>query len=249
LVDFNRSGVPLLEIVSEPDMRSVAEAGAYLRTLRSILQYLEICDGNMEEGSFRCDANVSVRPVGATELGTKVEIKNMNSFRAVFRALSYEAERQVAAVERGDRIAQETRGWDDNRGVTVPQRSKEHANDYRYFPEPDLPPLVLDSAWVDSVRAQLPELPEQRRDRFVAQYALSPYDAALLTTNRATADYYEAAARLFPQPKTVANWLTGELFRLLNANNQDIAASKVTPPLLAELLKLVETGAISGRAA
>lgn len=249
LVDVNRSGVPLIEIVSNPDLHTAEQARQYLMALREIVQYLGVCTGNMEEGTFRCDANVSVRPAGAKDLGTKVEIKNMNSFRAVFRALSYEAERQIAAIEKGEKIIQETRGWDEDRGVTLSQRSKEQAHDYRYFPEPDLPPLSLTPAWVETVRSQLPELPRQRRARFAEQYALSPYDADLLTVTRPTADYFEEAVRLFPQPKTVANWMTGELFRLLNAGNQEITAAKVTPAALAGLLELIENGTLSGRAA
>src|SRR5216117_4453518 len=184
LVDFNRSGVPLLEIVSEPDMRNVAEAGAYLRTLRSILQYLEICEGNMDEGSFRCDANVSVRRAGTTALGTKVEIKNMNSFRAVEKAIAYEIERQSDALARGERLVQETRLWDAEREETRSMRSKEYAHDYRYFPEPDLLPLVVERGWVDEIRATLPELPGPRRERFVREHQLSPYDADVLTQRK-----------------------------------------------------------------
>ncbi len=249
LVDVNRSGVPLIEIVGEPDLHSAEQARQYLMQLRAILQYLGASTGNMEEGSFRCDANVSVRPVGTRELGTKVEVKNMNSFRSVYRALAYEAERQIAAVEAGERIVQETRGWDENRGVTVSQRTKEYAHDYRYFPEPDLPPLSLTPAWVAALRAQLPELPRQRAERFVTHYGLSPYDAELLTVTRPTADFFEQTVALFPQPKIVANWLTGELFRLLNASNLAIEASRVTPDALADLLRLVESGVVSGRAA
>ena len=249
LVDMNRSGVPLIEIVSEPDLRDAEQSRQYLIGLRSILQYLGASTGNMEEGSFRCDANLSVRPVGATELGTKVEVKNMNSFRAVYRALAFEAERQVAVIERGERIRQETRGWDENRGITVGQRSKEFAEDYRYFPEPDLPPLSLQASWVAEIRARLPELPAQRRERFIAQYELSPYDATQLTVSRSTADYYEQAVGGLAKPKVVANWLTGELFRLLNQTGQTIEQTRLTPPLLVELLGLIEAGAVSSRAA
>jgi aspartyl-tRNA(Asn)/glutamyl-tRNA(Gln) amidotransferase subunit B len=249
LVDMNRSGVPLIEIVSEPDLRDAEQSRQYLIGLRSILQYLGASTGNMEEGSFRCDANLSVRPVGATELGTKVEVKNMNSFRAVYRALAFEAERQVAVIERGERIRQETRGWDENRGITVGQRSKEFAEDYRYFPEPDLPPLSLQASWVAEIRARLPELPAQRRERFIAQYELSPYDATQLTVSRSTADYYEQAVGGLAKPKVVANWLTGELFRLLNQTGQTIEQTRLTPPLLVELLGLIEAGAVSNRAA
>src|SRR5262249_7071351 len=192
LVDFNRGGVPLLEIVSEPDLRSAAEAGAYLRSLRSILQYLEICDGNMEEGSFRCDANVSVRPAGSSKLGTKVEIKNMNSFRAVEKALAYEIARQTEAVAAGDKLVQETRLWDPDREETRSMRSKEHAHDYRYFPEPDLLPLVVEPAWVSDIQKSLPELPSVRRARFELNYGLPAYDADVLTQRKDVPDYLEA---------------------------------------------------------
>lgn len=249
LIDVNRAGVPLIEIVSEPEIHSAEQARQYLMALREILQYLGVSTGNMEEGAFRCDANVSVRPVGSTELGTKVEVKNMNSFRAVFRALEYETERQITALARGEPIIQETRGWNEDRGITVSQRSKEYAHDYRYFPEPDLPPLSLTPEWTAAIRATMPELPAARRARFVEQYALSPYDAELLTTSRATADYFEEAVRRFDRPKQVANWLTGELFRLLNAHGVEISQSKVTPAGLAELLGLIESGLISNRAA
>jgi aspartyl-tRNA(Asn)/glutamyl-tRNA(Gln) amidotransferase subunit B len=249
LVDMNRSGVPLIEIVSDPDIQSAEQARQYLMSLRSIVRYLGASSGNMEEGTFRCDANVSIRPLGSTELGTKVEIKNMNSFRAVYRALTFEAERQAGLADRGERIIQETRGWDENRGITVSQRTKEQAHDYRYFPEPDLPPLSLNAVWVAGVRKSLPELPRQRRERFVAALGLSPYDADLLTADRATAEYFEETIRLIANPKQVANWLTGELFRLLNADARPIDAAPVKPPQLAELLRLIENGVISNRAA
>jgi aspartyl-tRNA(Asn)/glutamyl-tRNA(Gln) amidotransferase subunit B len=249
LVDMNRSGVPLIEIVSDPEIHSAEQARQYLIALRSIVRYLGASSANMEEGTFRCDANISIRPKGHTELGTKVEIKNMNSFRAVFRALSYEAERQMAAAERGDRIIQETRGWDENRGITVSQRTKEYAHDYRYFPEPDLPPLSLSETWVADLRAGLPELPVERRERFSASLGLSTYDADLLTADRATADFFEEALRLYPQPKVVANWLTGELFRLLNADNRSIEQAPITAGQLADLLRLIESGIVSNRAA
>jgi aspartyl-tRNA(Asn)/glutamyl-tRNA(Gln) amidotransferase subunit B len=249
LVDFNRSGVPLLEIVSEPDMRSVAEASAYLRTLRSILQYLEICDGNMEEGSFRCDANVSVRPAGTTALGTKVEIKNMNSFRAVEKAIAHEIERQGLALERGERLVQETRLWDAEREETRPMRSKEHAHDYRYFPEPDLLPLVIDSAWVDEVRASLPELPGPRRERFAREYQLSTYDADVLTQRKDVADYFEAGIAAGAAPKEMANWVMTELLRIVREEKLDrelvIREWPLTPLQLARLSTLVQTGAIN----
>jgi aspartyl-tRNA(Asn)/glutamyl-tRNA(Gln) amidotransferase subunit B len=249
LVDMNRSGVPLIEIVSDPDIQSAEQARQYLMALRSIVRYLRASSGNMEEGTFRCDANVSIRPRGTNELGTKVEIKNMNSFRAVYRALSFEAERQASVLARRERIIQETRGWDEDRGITVGQRTKEQAHDYRYFPEPDLPPLSLSADWVAGVRKALPELPHARRERFVSALGLSPYDADLLTADRATAEYFEDTIRLFPNPKQVANWLTGELFRLLNADGRVIDDAPVRPVQLVELLRLIEKGAISNRAA
>ena len=249
LVDFNRSGVPLLEIVSEPDMRNVAEAGAYLRTLRSILQYLEICDGNMEEGSFRCDANVSVRPAGTTALGTKVEIKNMNSFRAVEKAIAYEIERQSDALARGERLVQETRLWDAEREETRSMRSKEHADDYRYFPEPDLLPLVVERAWVDEVRATLPELPSPRRERFAREHQLSPYDADVLTQRKDVADYFEAGVAAGAAPKEMANWVMTELLRVVRDEKLDRALVirnwPVTAAQLAGLAKLVDAGTIN----
>jgi aspartyl-tRNA(Asn)/glutamyl-tRNA(Gln) amidotransferase subunit B len=249
LVDVNRSGVPLMEIVSEPDIRSAEEARQYLVKLRAILQYLGISTGNMEEGSFRCDANISLRPRGTTAFGAKVEVKNMNSFRAVFRALEYEAQRQAEVLAGGGRISQETRGWVDARGVTVGQRTKEFAHDYRYFPEPDLPPLSLAPERVDELRSGLPELPDARRARFISEHGLSAYDAELLTASRETAAFFDRAVALHSNAKAVSNWMTGELFRLLNANNLDISASKVTPERLAELLSLVDHGEISINAA
>ena len=249
LVDFNRSGVPLLEIVSEPDMRTVAEAGAYLRTLRSILQYLEICDGNMEEGSFRCDANVSVRPAGTTTLGTKVEVKNMNSFRSVENAIAYEIERQAAALAHGEPLRQETRLWDAEREETRPMRSKEFAHDYRYFPEPDLLPLVVDRTWVDEVRATLPELPAPRRERFVRDYQLSTYDADVLTQRKDNADYFEAGIAAGAVPKEMANWVTTELLRIVHEEKLDDALVirdwPLTPTQLARLAALVHAGTIN----
>jgi aspartyl-tRNA(Asn)/glutamyl-tRNA(Gln) amidotransferase subunit B len=249
LVDFNRCGVPLLEIVSEPDIRTVAEAGAYLRTLRSILQYLEICDGNMEEGSFRCDANVSVRPAGATTLGTKVEIKNMNSFRAVEKAITYEVGRQTAAVQAGERLVQETRLWDPDREETRPMRSKEHAHDYRYFPEPDLLPLVVEAAWVDAVRAALPELPDARRERLQREHGLSPYDADVLTQRKDVADYFEAGVAAGAPAKEMANWTMTEVLRLVREEKLDRALVIRDWPLsaqqLAGLIALVRDGTVN----
>jgi len=230
LVDVNRSGVPLMEVVGEPELRSPEEARQYLVKLHSILQYLGVSTANMEEGSFRCDANISIRPEGSPEPMAKVEVKNMNSFKAVYRALEYEAKRQRKAAEEGKRLVQETRGWLEERGVTVTQRSKEYAHDYRYFPEPDLPPLVLSQEWVEEVRSRLTELPEARRDRFVAEYGLPLYDANLLTSSRAMADYFEDCLKTedykkLPQDKgakEVSNWLLGETNRIINANNIDI---------------------------
>ncbi len=249
LVDFNRSGVPLLEIVSEPDLRTPEEAGAYLRALRSILQYLEICDGNMEEGSFRCDANVSVRPVGTTTLGTKVEIKNMNSFRAVERALAFEIGRQARALAAGEPIVQETRLWDADREETRSMRTKEYADDYRYFPEPDLLPLVVDAAWVEAVRADLPELPAARRARFEREFGLGAYDADVLTQRKDVADYFEAGVAAGAPPKEMANWVTTELLRMVREEKLDRALVIRDWPLAARqvagLLRLVQDGTIN----
>lgn len=249
LVDFNRSGVPLMEIVSRPDLRTPEEARQYLTKLRTILRYLGVNSGNMEEGAMRCEANISLRPLGSKGLGTKVEVKNLNSFHAVKMALEYEIERQRKILEAGGTIDQETMGWDEARGITVVQRSKEYAHDYRYFPEPDLPPLVLSREWVEELRAKLPELPDAKRDRFVEQYGLSRYDASVLTAERPVADYFEACVRAYPDAKTVANWITGELFRLLKAADMGIETAKITPEALAELLTLVENGTISIRIA
>lgn len=245
LVDYNRSGVPLMEIVSDPDMRTPEEARLYLIKLRNILRWIGVSTGNMEEGSFRCDANVSIRPTGSQEFGSKVEVKNMNSFRAVYRALEYEISRQTEVMRKGGRIEQETRGWVEEQGITVSQRRKEHAHDYRYFPEPDLPPLVIGREWVQDIRSRLPELPDEKRDRLMSEYALPYYDATLLTSSRGIADFFEKTMALHPNARAVGNWMTGELFRLLNVSGIEIEQSKVAPEHLAELLKLVEQGAIS----
>ena len=238
LVDINRAGTPLMEIVGEPDLRSPEEARQYLMQLRSILQYLGVSTGNMEEGSFRCDANISVRPEGSTELGAKVEVKNMNSFKAVYLAMEYEVKRQTKAADEGKKLVQETRGWVEEKGKTVSQRTKEYAHDYRYFPEPDLPPLTISREWVEEVRARLPELPEEKRNRFMSEYGLPKYDADLLTSSKAMADYFEEAASKDITPKEVSNWLLGEVARIINANNIDIDVfnEKVTPDRLAELI-------------
>ena len=257
LVDVNRSGVPLMEVVSAPDMRSADEARTYLTTLHSILQYLGVSTGNMQDGSFRCDANISIRPRGSDEFGVRTEVKNMNSFRSVYLALEFEARRQRRVLEEGGQIAQETRGWVEEREVTVSQRSKEYAHDYRYFPDPDLPPLAIDGAWIEEIRGRLPELASQRRTRFVSRYALPEYDAKLLTGSKAMADYFEeAAAQAAPggQPsdklaKSLANWILGDLSRLMNLENLDAAQLKVTPAHLAELVALVDAGSISAATA
>jgi len=257
LVDVNRAGVPLMEIVGEPDLRSPEEARQYLIKLRSILQYLGVSTGNMEEGSFRCDANISIRPENSPDTLAKVEVKNMNSFKAVYRALDYEAKRQRKVVAEGKRLVQETRGWVEERGRTVSQRSKEYAHDYRYFPEPDLPPLVLNRDWVEGIRSKLPELPEARRDRFVAEYGLPLYDANLLTGSKAMADYFEACLKtetpqslpLARRAKTVSNWLLDEFSRLLNVTDTEISDSRVSPEQLCQLLDLIQKGSISGTSA
>ncbi|MBI4594144.1 MAG: Asp-tRNA(Asn)/Glu-tRNA(Gln) amidotransferase subunit GatB, partial [Candidatus Rokubacteria bacterium] len=250
LVDFNRAGVPLMETVSKPEIRSPEEAATYLKAFRAVLVYLGVCDGDMEKGSLRCDANVSLRRRGAAELGTKVEIKNMNSFRNVQRALEFEVERQTKALETGEKIVQETRLWEADRGYTRSMRSKEYAHDYRYFPEPDLTPLSLDRAWIDEIRAGLPELPRARRQRFVSQYRLPAYDADVLTQSRQLAEYFEAAVRAFPNPKTVSNWVMSELLRVLPGDDdQAIQASPITPLRLAGLLRLIDNGTISGKIA
>ncbi|MCS7001254.1 MAG: Asp-tRNA(Asn)/Glu-tRNA(Gln) amidotransferase subunit GatB [Dehalococcoidia bacterium] len=260
LVDVNRAGTPLMEIVSEPDMRSPEEARQYLIKLRNLLRYLGVCDGNMEEGSFRCDANVSIRPVGETTLGVKVEIKNMNSFRSVFRALQYEAQRQIALAERGERIVQETRGWVEDRGVTQAQRSKEHAHDYRYFPEPDLPPLVISRAWVQEIQARMPELPDAKAARYREELGLTPYQAALLVEERSTADYFEAAlAASSGDPTTragaLANWILNEVAKVLNARGLSLSVTPnegslpVRPAQLAALLDLIDSKVISDKLA
>jgi len=250
LLDVNRSGVPLMEIVSKPDLRSPAEARAYLQKLRAILRTLGVSTGNMEEGSFRCDANISLRPRGVEALGTRTEVKNMNSFRSVARALEYEIGRQTALLERGERVVQETRGWVEDRGVTVSQRSKEQAHDYRYFPEPDLPPLFVARARVEELRAALPELPDARRERYGREYGLTPYLAGQLATSRDLAELFEQTVRLYPDPTTVGNWIQTELFRLQKEGG-DEAEARALPSAehLAELLRLLEQGAVSGSAA
>ncbi len=246
-VDFNRTGVPLIEIVSEPDMRSSEEAKEYLTQLKAILEYIEVCDCNMEEGSLRCDANVSIRPEGQKEFGTRTEIKNLNSFRFVQKAIDYEVERQRQVLEQGDKVVQETRLYDSDKGVTFTMRSKEEAHDYRYFPEPDLAPIVIDDEWVESIRQSLPELPEKKRERFIADYKIPEYDAQVLTASKMLGDYYEKCVALFPQPKVVSNWIMGEMLRELKNDDHGIENSPITPQQLADLLKLIDKGSISGK--
>jgi aspartyl-tRNA(Asn)/glutamyl-tRNA(Gln) amidotransferase subunit B len=253
LVDLNRAGVPLLEIVSEPDLRATAEAGAYLKTLRAILQYLGVCDGNMEEGSFRCDANVSVRPEGTRTLGTKIEIKNLNSFHAVESALEFEIARQIETLTDGGKLVQETRLWDEHREETRSMRSKESAHDYRYFPDPDLLPLVIDDAWIAPVRAALPELPNTRKARFVNEYGLSAYDAELLTGRKDVADYFEEAVKDHANPKALSNWIVGDLFRVLKERKLDeqlyLACWPLAASNLAQMVQMIDQGKISGKIA
>jgi len=245
-VDLNRAGVPLIEIVSEPDMRSAEEAVAYLKSLRAILVYLGICDGNLEEGSFRCDANVSIRPFGQAEFGTRAELKNMNSFRNIQRAIEHEVGRQIDLVEDGEQIVQETRLFDAAKGVTRSMRGKEEAHDYRYFPDPDLLPLVVTEEQLAAWRAELPELPEARCTRFQEALGLPEYDALVLTAEKDVADYFEAAVAVFAEPKKISNWVMGEVLRELNDRGVPLAQCKVRPRDLAQLVRLVEDGTISG---
>jgi len=249
MVDFNRTGVPLIEIVSEPDIRSPEEAGAYLRQLRAIVRYLGICDGNLEEGSFRCDANVSIRPAGSDRLGTRTELKNLNSFKHVEKALQYEISRQKEIILEGGRVVQETRLWDPEKNRSTSMRGKEEAHDYRYFPDPDLLPLVIDAKWIAEIKGVLPELPDQKKKRFMQQYSLPAYDADLLTADRDLADYFEACLQQYGNPKQAANWIMGPLLGLLKAEGKTIAQSPVTAQNLARLLKLIDTDVISGKIA
>jgi aspartyl-tRNA(Asn)/glutamyl-tRNA(Gln) amidotransferase subunit B len=248
LVDLNRAGVPLLEIVTEPDLRSPEEARAYLVKLQQLLRYLGVSTADMERGAMRCEANVSVRPLGQHAFGTKVEVKNLNSFKSVKLALEYEVARQIAALERGERVVQVTMGWDEEHGRTVVQRTKESSDDYRYFPEPDLPPLVVDRAWVDAIRARLVELPDARIARYVNALGLDPRDAGVLAADRGVAEYFEAAVAakaVATEPKTIANWITGELFRLMNATGAGTGEIKIAPGDLAELLALLAAGRVN----
>ncbi|MBW1991136.1 MAG: Asp-tRNA(Asn)/Glu-tRNA(Gln) amidotransferase subunit GatB [Deltaproteobacteria bacterium] len=248
-VDFNRTGVPLIEIVSEPDIRTPEEAVEYLKALRNILLYLEICDGNMEEGSLRCDANISLRPVGSREFGVKTELKNLNSFRFLRQALEYEIRRQRALLSEGREIVQETRLWDAAKGQTFSMRGKEEAHDYRYFPDPDLVPVKVEATWLEELRRSLPELPAARAARFQRDFGLPAADAEVLTSDKALADYFEACLKEFPQPKKVANWIMSELLREVKKEEAGIAALRVSPQHLGRLLALVERGDISGKIA
>jgi len=250
-VDLNRSGVPLMEIVTEfpPDIHSSDEARAYLVKLRSILTFIGVCDGKMEEGSLRCEPNVSIREKGSGTFGTKTEIKNLNSFRAVQRGIEYEVERQALLLDRGERVVQETRGWNDAKQQTFSQRSKEVEQEYRYFPEPDLVPLKISDAWIAQVRASMPELPDARRARFQSEYGLPANDAAQLTENRAIADYFETATKLCGDPKVAANWITGDLARLLNTDGREIATSPISAEHLSGMIQLMADGTISGKIA
>jgi aspartyl-tRNA(Asn)/glutamyl-tRNA(Gln) amidotransferase subunit B len=238
-----------VEIVSGPDIRSPQEAGDYLRELRAILQYLEICTGDMEKGNFRCDANVSVRPKGQKEFGTRTELKNMNSFRHVEMALEYEIKRQISLLEDGEQVVQETRLWDVDAGLTASMRGKEEAHDYRYFPDPDLVPVNIDESWIGQIRESLPELPSEKRERFVKQYSIPEYDAAIITSTKPLSVYYEETVRLFPEPKTVSNWIMGDLLRELKRDEREIDQCPVTPLHLAEMLSMIKDGTISGKIA
>ena len=249
LVDLNRAGTPLMEIVSEPDIRSADEAAEYLKKLRSILRYIEVSDADMEKGNFRCDCNVSIRPVGAKEYGTRAEVKNVNSFKFVQKALEYEIKRQAQILDEGGRVVQETRLFDSSKGVTFSMRSKEEAHDYRYFPEPDLVPIVTSQETIEAIRKTITELPEAKRDRFVKEYGLPEYDADMLTQSRALAAYYEEAAKLSGQPKVIANWMMGELMRLLNAEGKEIEDCPIRPDRLAGMVKLISAGTISTKIA
>ncbi len=246
-VNLNRAGIPLIEIVSEPDIRSAQEAGVYLRELRSMLRYLEVCDGNMEEGSFRCDVNISVRPLGQKEFGTRCEVKNINSFRFVEKAIEYEIQRQIEVVESGAKVIQETRLWDSNQNKTFSMRSKEEAHDYRYFPEPDLLPLIVESHWIEELKRTLPELAQEKKARFMKMYQLSEYDASLLTQEKSLAQYFESVVELCKEPKLATNWILSELLREFGP--EQVEACPITPQRLGELLDLITKGTISGKIA
>ncbi|MZG29820.1 MAG: Asp-tRNA(Asn)/Glu-tRNA(Gln) amidotransferase subunit GatB [Nitrospinae bacterium] len=248
-VDFNRTGVPLCEIVSEPDIRSPEEARAYLTELKAILEYTEVSDCNMEEGSLRCDANVSIRPVGQKEFGTRTELKNLNSFKFVQKAIEYEVDRQTRILDQGESVKQETRLYDSDKGETFSMRSKEEAHDYRYFPDPDLVPIEISEAWIEEIRKTIPELPEQKRERFVNDYGIPEYDAGVLTSSKFLADYFEQCATQFSKAKIISNWIMGDLLRELKKDNRNIEESPVSPSALVELLKLIDSATISGNIA
>ena len=248
-VDYNRTGTPLIEIVTEPDIHSPREAYEYLKALKQVLEYLDVSDCNMEEGSLRCDANVSVRPEGSEKLGTKTEVKNMNSFSGVEKALEYEIDRQISVLDEGGRIVQETRLWDADRQFTRSMRSKEEAHDYRYFPEPDLVPVIIEKSVVDEIRSVLPELPAVRKQRFIDQFGLPEYDAGVLTSTKSLADYYESALKAHNNPKIVSNWVMGEFLKKVNETGISIKDSSVTPELLAGLVSILDDGKISGKIA
>ncbi|MBI5188835.1 MAG: Asp-tRNA(Asn)/Glu-tRNA(Gln) amidotransferase subunit GatB [Nitrospirae bacterium] len=252
-VDLNRTGVPLMEIVSEPDIRSPQEASEYMKKLRAILRYLGVCDGNMEQGSLRCDANVSIRPEGQKEYGTRTEVKNINSFKFVEKALEYEIKRQIKVLEEGGKVIQETRLWDSTKGITESMRGKEEAHDYRYFPEPDLVPMIVERKWIDEIKSSLPELPDVKRERFVSEYGLPEYDADLLTDEKPLADWYEEATASYSLsvsgPKIISNWVKGELTRLLNEESKTIEECPLRPEQLADMLRLIDKGTISGKIA
>jgi aspartyl-tRNA(Asn)/glutamyl-tRNA(Gln) amidotransferase subunit B len=249
LVDLNRTGVPLMEIVSEPDIRSAGEAAEYMKKMRTILRYIGVCDGNMEQGSLRCDANVSVRPEGQEELGTRTELKNLNSFRFVERAIEYEIKRQTKVIEDGGSVVQETRLWDADAGVTLSMRSKEEAHDYRYFPDPDLVPLTVDEDWIEEIRTSMPELPDAKMERFIKDYGLPEHDAGLLTSERPLSEWFEEAVKAGGQAKAVSNWMMGELMRRLNEAGIEITDCPLDPAHLAGMLKLVDSGTISSKIA
>lgn len=248
-VDYNRAGVPLIEIVSEPDMRSAKEARAYMENLKAILEYTDVCDCKMQEGSLRCDANISIMPEGAKEFGTRAEIKNLNSFRALERAIEYEVQRQQEVLEDGGHVVQETRTWDDAKGITLSMRSKEEAHDYRYFPDPDLLPIKVDDAWIARVKAELPELPAQRQARLMEQFNLPAYDAGLIVSTKAMAEYFDEAVKGAKDPKAVSNWLLGDISAWLNNENKEIGDLVITPENLAELTNLIKEGVLSSKLA
>ena len=248
-VDFNRTSLPLIEIVSEPDIRSSEEAREYLLKLKATLEYLNICDCNMEEGSLRCDANISLRPEGEEKLGTKTELKNMNSFRNVQRAIEYEIKRQTHILDNDEKVIQQTRLWDTGKNETILMRTKEEAHDYRYFPDPDLVPIVVNDEWIEKIRKDLPELPDEKRKRFVKQYKIPEYDAGVLTSSLPLADYYEQCVEMFPQPKTTSNWIMGDILRVLKTDDKEIMDCPVTPKHLTDMLKMIDDKTISSKIA